>query len=193
MTAFNYRYLFALYTSHLFTSCTGCQTTSKELIEITNGTKFNDTIIYKDITFTAENYFENDGKVYGCICDVKTCLPKCCKQGKRQINGRCKPFNSNLTLTVYKGTEKSEMDMNNFYFVKTKMMCNGPRVMLTPNIKYYVQENGDLHTSMGDYTNRSTFCLEGTNTSEIVVAVCAKPEEIVEEDEMMEKTKSTGM
>ncbi|GJQ83256.1 hypothetical protein Trydic_g8850 [Trypoxylus dichotomus] len=148
-----------------------CPTRLEEVIDITTGEKNNDVIVYNDITFNSTNYFVYQRRTYGCVCNIKTCLTKCCPEGERFINEECQKFDNEINITVYKGTEMLKSNPDNLYLIKGNI-CTDGIVSLTENqIEYYIQENGDLHTHK-TFTDRNKYCIDGDENGEIVVFVC---------------------
>lgn len=161
----------------------GCPTHLEDTIDITTGDHNGYNIVYKNITFTPDDYFQYKSNTYGCICNIKVCLPKCCSEGKRLRNGRCVKSDRELIMTVYDGIDQSNFNIDNFYLLKTKM-CKRNMKKLTANDTYYIQENGHVHSSIGNFTNKTMYCIDGTENSEVIVLVCVKESED-DMDEMM--------
>lgn len=54
--------------------------------DITTGTKLqNGSILYNDIIFDRENYFQKGFSIMGCVCNIKICVRKCCPKGQKYI------------------------------------------------------------------------------------------------------------
>ncbi|KAK9739559.1 Methuselah N-terminus [Popillia japonica] len=154
-------------------TCTCCPVNNlNETIDITNGTRNGDIIIYNGIYFTIDDYFHFQNKTYGCICDIKVCLPKCCGEGNRWVNNRCQKDTSIPRIPIHRGTEVLDLEENNFYLIKMGTTCDGQLTVLPGMIKSYIQENGHLHTTAGNYTNKTSYCIEGTDALDLVIIVC---------------------
>lgn len=165
----------------LYCECKHCSSRLDEIIDITSGRKIdNGTILYKNMTFTSENYFHKKGKTYGCVCNIKTCLAKCCSEGKRIINEECREFDNEVSIIIHKGTEISNVDQNNFYLIKSGM-CESDVISLTDK-EYYIQENGHIHTSFANFTNRTMYCIDGNENSDLIMYACYREEMETVED-----------
>lgn len=51
-------------------------------IDITMGVKEGTSIIFDGITYDESNYFVSGNEIKGCICNVKKCIRKCCREGE---------------------------------------------------------------------------------------------------------------
>ncbi|KRT83166.1 hypothetical protein AMK59_4883, partial [Oryctes borbonicus] len=157
--------------------CSCCPTRLEEVIDITSGKQYNNVIVYNNMIFNSSNYFQYQGKTYGCVCSIKTCLTKCCPEGERLIDQECRKFDKEINIAVYKGTEMFNSNADNFYLIKTSVFDNicgdGYTFSLTQNeIDYYLQENGDLHTSLQTFTDKNMYCIDGNENGELIVEVC---------------------
>lgn len=154
-----------------------CTDNLKETVDITNGLRFNDSIIFENITYHPENYFLHDDKILGCVCNIKICLNKCCALDKMFVGRRCQEHQADLNISVYRETEKSSLTMADFYLIRIKKITCLNNYMLTKQHRYYIQENGDIYSRKQNLTNQSEYCFEGNYAdSEVTVLVCA-PEE----------------
>lgn len=142
-----------------------------ETIDITNGIKANSSIIYENITYAVGTYFYHNHQIRGCICKIKICLNKCCPRGRVFINVKCENYDGNLitNFDVYRGTKKSHLTANDFYFI-TMGGHNGTKQPLTfQKHQYYIQENGEIYMAKENLTDKRSYCIDSTSDSRVLV------------------------
>lgn len=49
-----------------------------ETIDISDGEKIGSDIIKDGVTFSENDYFQNETRIIGCVCKVKKCISRCC-------------------------------------------------------------------------------------------------------------------
>lgn len=74
-------------------------------LDISDGVNISNVIIKSDIRYTPEKYDINEDKTTGCVCDIMTCLKKCCAEeqymaDKDQCNSTQANFSSALVDIV---------------------------------------------------------------------------------------------
>lgn len=47
-------------------------------VNITDGKKFGNSILKNGDIYSSDDYFNEDGTIYGCVCNIKRCIHKCC-------------------------------------------------------------------------------------------------------------------
>ncbi|XP_072397066.1 G-protein coupled receptor Mth2-like isoform X14 [Diabrotica undecimpunctata] len=83
-----FRVLYVFVISELF--LTICATCPKFLsVNITDGYKEGENITQDGITFSSQNYFVENSNIYGCVCNIKNCVRKCCENHSYLNNGVC--------------------------------------------------------------------------------------------------------
>ncbi|CAH1123099.1 unnamed protein product [Ceutorhynchus assimilis] len=53
-----------------------------ETIDITNGIKEGTSYVFRNFTFTENDYFTNSSGVFGCLCHFENCVQACCPRGQ---------------------------------------------------------------------------------------------------------------
>lgn len=55
-------------------------------VDISDGVKLeNQSIVINNTVFDPKNYYIHKGKTLGCICNIKSCLRKCCGPDEQSI------------------------------------------------------------------------------------------------------------
>lgn len=99
-------------------------------IKISSGDRLDDsTIQYNGITYDPSNYFENEGEIYGCPCNLKQCIRKCCDDNQYiDTNKTCSPING---INIEKHLQEvTESDITTYAILTGK--CNGPSFLVDP-------------------------------------------------------------
>lgn len=159
---------------------TSCPTEINNTVDISSGSINNDIITYKNIDFTSDIYFYYQNRTYGCVCDIKTCLPKCCGEGQIIFDRDCIDSDKEFDITLYIETEASNLSMNNFYLLPTSLKGDS---ILRVTEEYFIEEDGHLHTSFKTFTDPTTYCFEGDENSDLIIYVYL--EEDTDEDIMI--------
>ena len=158
----------------------------------------NGSLTYDKLVYPAGSYRAFENKTYGCICNLRTCLRKCCKRNEilgesvrpncvRLSNGSLAPdlvLEQRQLATEIKGTTTSGLSKL-FVVVEDNMQCpeNMSRYMLEPECfeddAFILQANGTLQTMA--YTFAAwNYCLDWKESFEKVVAlVCQSHSSVV--------------
>lgn len=67
-----------------------CDTPLRE--NITDGQKHGSVISKDEVEFTRNNYFIENNTTWGCVCDFKRCIRKCCGRNEIMVNNICKSY-----------------------------------------------------------------------------------------------------
>lgn len=133
-------------------------------VDITKGVR-NDTSIIKDgFRFQQKDYFVKNSTIYGCICNIKPCIRKCCGANEIMVNRTCVLSDHKLIYPVYEGKIVSSSDANH-YIIHNKY-CKKHRILLQPHDvtthQFYVQANGSLFLPemKKKIRNPEEYCLE---------------------------------
>jgi hypothetical protein len=121
-------------------------------VNISNGTRTNNnSIINNGILYGKNNYFVRNNITYGCICNLKTCVRKCCGPDEIIVNRTCARRNFKMTFPVHEETVPVPINfVPNYSFIHS-MHCDKGKMLLKPHKDYrdqfYVQANGSLFLS----------------------------------------------
>ncbi|KRT83165.1 hypothetical protein AMK59_4882 [Oryctes borbonicus] len=70
-----------------------CPCASDQALDITSGVRNSDgSILFEKKRYDSKDYFIYKNKTYGCVCNVKTCVPKCCPEDHIFVNRTCEPY-----------------------------------------------------------------------------------------------------
>lgn len=100
-----------------------------------NGTRYNNG-----------NYFNDNGTLRGCICNIKNCIKKCCGPDEKYVNKICVKNHEQFHVPIYSNTSLRKSDgSNDFEFIYTKACPNNyVRIKADSPDDLFVQENGSL-------------------------------------------------
>lgn len=103
-----------------------------------------DQSISKDgVTYPQEQYFEYDGKVMGCFCNLKPCIKKCCPEGQYMTSDKkCAETVKDFREDLVKLTSN---DLTTYSIINVP--CNGRSLILNPqeeDEKLVIDEKGFL-------------------------------------------------
>ncbi|XP_031366257.1 G-protein coupled receptor Mth2-like isoform X2 [Apis dorsata] len=150
----------------------------------------NGSIVYNKLVYPAESYQVFGNKTYGCICNLQSCLRKCCKRNEilgEGIRPNCTRLSSESLIQKSLILERNQLaaeiqeisKLSDQFFLIEDMQCskNLSKLLLEPeNIEedaYVLQANGILQTSNGDKYEAWNYCLDWKEPSKkIAVLVC---------------------
>lgn len=150
----------------------------------------NGSIMYNKLVYPAESYQVFGNKTYGCICNLQSCLRKCCKRNEilgEGIRPNCTPLSNESLIQKSLVLEQNQLAaeiqqisrLSDQFFLIEDMQCseNLSKLLLEPeNIEedaYVVQANGTLQTFNGDKYEAWNYCLDWKEPSKtIAVLVC---------------------
>ncbi|XP_050514672.1 G-protein coupled receptor Mth2-like isoform X6 [Diabrotica virgifera virgifera] len=137
---------------------------SKSLsIDITTGTRSGNKYIFENMTFEKNQYFMEGGIIWGCICQVRNCIRRCCSENselnypalgcvKKDLKPLFKFYNNS---EVYLTSDSSD------YFVVSGHPCVSNDQIFSHEIDdYFIQKNGSLYSSVSNTSHSIyTYCL----------------------------------
>lgn len=115
-------------------------------IKISDGVYLNaSTILYNGIFYDSSNYFEDEGEIYGCPCNLKQCIRKCCDDNQYiDTNKTC----SSVTGTNIENQLQSITDSDISTYAILTGKCNGPSFLVDPGNSsedsFTISANGEL-------------------------------------------------
>lgn len=108
-------------------------------------------IKHNGIIYPKNQYFLENGTVYGCVCNVAKCARKCCPLGEKMNNRNCKATEDNQFNFKIFDKLKPLNKSGNFEIIFNSD-CPFGRTVLFPNFSdptgsenFFLQENGDLY------------------------------------------------
>ncbi|XP_056629652.1 G-protein coupled receptor Mth2-like isoform X1 [Diorhabda sublineata] len=152
----------------------------------------NQSIQSRGLNFPPKDYFYQDGRILGCVCNLKRCVRKCCDEGKIFKGRKCVPADETFEVPVYNGTELSNKTLSDFFVLYGKTCPKTHVGIASENAEYiYIQENGDLFYSDWNETFAAEkFCFDiFDNDTNISTIMCAYHKD----DKMDVYLNTTGM
>lgn len=132
-------------------------------VDITDGVHYNGQITKNGITYNEENYYQDNGRVYGCPCNIQNCLRKCCAETEALSNKTCQPYMYDVSSHFQRHLPE-EVSINQYYIIHDIVNCTDKvRFILDPSESnqdnFVLTKNGNLiwqsyNFSVNDY------CLE---------------------------------
>lgn len=136
-------------------------------IDITNGTKINNTFILYDGVYFELNHTvkQPDGSVFGCICEYRTCIRKCCPENQYFHNEtlQCQPGRKEAKPQIHIETDPINATHHFIIDEIPFVWCNGSKMVLTPHLReddaFALQKSGHLLlTNFNDKLEPLQFC-----------------------------------
>lgn len=141
--------------------------------DLTESHKLNNGDYKKyDEVFTPAHRFWHNGTLYGCVCNLKTCIRKCCKEDELITNSTCiKGRDSRFTLFNIKDNISSTF--HNIYGYK----CS---YSLIPYDEYLILSDGSLETIelVPRIYPPLSFCIDDFNDYQAQIALMCTQGEI---------------
>lgn len=123
-------------------------------VNITDGENNNEIIQKDGITYNSRNYYRDGKNIFGCVCNVKPCVRKCCGPNEIVSDG-CTISNHSFSFEVFNGTELA-LNSNDFYVIHN-LECEYGHIRLHPDFEdpewpdnFYLQLNGSLYAPLVD-------------------------------------------
>lgn len=175
-----FTFLFLLYGS------VACPCTTEQTIDITVGKLRDDgSILYEDILYKREDYFIYNNRTFGCICSVKTCIPKCCPEGYMFVNRSCE------------FREDSQLNLGNIYVgdgdvrLLGNKTCQGAKANIPAEDIIGIYKNSHVQLTFLNITDVDTYCIEANeDPTSLVLLWCY---EGMEDDDNLQTYKFIGM
>lgn len=148
-------------------------------VDITHGQRNGIQIIYDGLAYTKDDYYETNGTIFGCLCNVEKCIRKCCAMGKSVVKKGC-AATENEEFEVYVFKKAESRGKGNFTYARS-LSCvdrHGLYPSRNPNHEFFVQEDGRLYIRKEDrFQENDRFCVDmfynSTNaTGEFGALVC---------------------
>lgn len=173
-------------------------------VDITDGEKVNSTIVKYGVTFKTEQYYTKNTTTYGCICDIKTCVRKCCGTNESfveeddYIDEDCIPSDVEPSYEFYDLGERVN-NSHDIFFIKEKGCANSSLLQIVLDGIFYLQSNGSLYGMDMEFSeeqiwkmyNPEEYCVENVRksnegTNRIKAFICV-PESVEEEETHFQK------
>ncbi|CAG9838862.1 unnamed protein product [Diabrotica balteata] len=177
-----FRVLYVFVISDLF--LTICATCPKFLsVNITDGYKEGENITQDGITFSSQNYFVENSSIYGCVCNIKNCVRKCCENDSYLNNGVCsfKNGSQDEDFVFYNLTKPYGKHVPGQFIIHGRS-CESKMLQIRLDGEFYLQTNGSLYgLDLSDtYIMYSTlnYCLDYSSDEQRIQAfICISEKE----------------
>ncbi|XP_022917473.1 G-protein coupled receptor Mth2-like isoform X7 [Onthophagus taurus] len=124
-------------------------------------------IFHEGIKYPQYYTFVVGDRFYGCVCFLKGCVQKCCKNDEIFVNKTCMrraESESISNLQVFDGTKVVGVVEKSLYVFYGTRRCAKSEIKLDPNVcmedEYYLQSNGDLFMPYARTLSYGTFCID---------------------------------
>lgn len=123
-------------------------------VDITEGsTQENGAILKNGVVYDPLNYYEKNGKIFGCPCNLKKCIRKCCGVDEIMVNKKCTKSDQRVIIPLHSNTDfQAHLDMKNeshkdldIFYIHSK--CNRSIRLIPeeePSDIFFIQTNGSL-------------------------------------------------
>lgn len=156
--------------------------------DITDGKRLsNGAILKNNVTYDRHNYFTENGKKWGCTCNLNMCIQMCCGVNEVYVNKTCTMQNkrSELNISVFEGTNKlRDISIRNFSLISSKE-CPKKHVRTEGSDVNYIQKNGSLFIVEGEdqyVFNIGYYCLAKNKDNSLESIVCDFHDEEAEKE-----------
>lgn len=134
----------------------------------------NDKIINEyNVDFGTDDYFWENGALWGCICNVKKCVRKCCPKYESFREKKCQKSGESEDIHDY--VNSLGFKLEDIHIVYSELYCdlrnNSYRIQLEDFVLY---SNGSVFVEeANELFGLDQYCIETLSTTdEVVVIVC---------------------
>lgn len=160
-------------------------------IDLSNSTidNYNSALIQDNVTYPLSETYRIKKKIYGCPCNVKTCLRKCCELNEVRFNNTCVPRDGGggaLSINLHDGINYVDRKLVNVinYYLLDKVFCRGRTYSLDPKRResdaFFIQNDGQLflpYAKLINYVKPIDYCVDSLETNdddnEFYIKVCS--------------------
>lgn len=140
-------------------------------VDITDGVRTENGIITKDgVAYNPSNYFDYEDRVMGCICNIRSCIRKCCPPGQYIINSNQTCANTDVEFHVNTITSA---DITTYSIITGK--CNTQSVLLDPENStqdsFTITANGSLLWTDMELISLTEYCVDYIRSTDSVKAL----------------------
>lgn len=149
---------------------------------LNDGRKIGSAIVKDGLVYPRGTFFEHDGDLKGCVCNVTRCLRKCCPDGEAAVNNKCASYGESFQVQTY--VDESFLDerpVDSFYLLHGNF-CRVGKYKLDTTFapdRFYLQPSGNMYMPESDPSLifPHEFCIEQfvntkTNKTDVTALVC---------------------
>ncbi|XP_018567276.1 uncharacterized protein LOC108907922 [Anoplophora glabripennis] len=153
--------------------------------DITNGQRLpSGAILKNNVRYDSDNYYIDNDRIWGCICNIKSCVRYCCDVDEVYVNETCRKekTHSELNISVYQGTKRlRDFSLREFSLIKS-LTCPKlhARISAGESDLIYIQENGLLYYVSGEYKamyDPGYYCLTRKADNTLLTILCESYED----------------
>ncbi|CAG9856137.1 unnamed protein product [Phyllotreta striolata] len=124
-------------------------------VNITDGAPLDHDRLLKDgIVYDQKNYYRSGGAIFGCVCNLRRCLRKCCGKNEVFVNDTCveSPGRA-ISFPVYNLTQEQANASAGLFVVYGGRCLNTHDSIRADGARLYLQTDGSVYYVEDDYTN----------------------------------------
>lgn len=145
--------------SFILIDCANTKCATELSLDISDGEKVGQNFIRKNgIVYDKNNYFELDGKIFGCVCNLKTCIRKCCPIGQEIFNRTCQNSRRKFFDLIQQNTMQT-FDTDVYFPISSFLNCSSKKRGILPNDEELLLTQ-DGHLSSIATLNQLNYCLD---------------------------------
>lgn len=139
---------------------------------------------YYNNAFRQENIFAENGTLWGCICNEKICIRKCCDKFESFTGEKCEKTEGNNEFNIYLN-KSGFKNTTSYHIVYSDVQCNDKdNLFKIPLDVFQLFQSGSVLIEESNETyDVYNYCIETFSTSEgnrVVVFLCAPMDGITE-------------
>lgn len=150
------------------------------IANITDGLPKKDTIVKDGSIYTKNDYFQIDADIFGCICNVKKCVRKCCAENETFFRGNCTATEhvSEFVIDVFQMTTLKGKGNFSYGYTLPCTKNRGFYPNYNPSEQFFVQEDGQIYLlERNKFIGKDRYCVDlyrdiVNSTGELIAYVC---------------------
>lgn len=132
-------------------------------VDLTNGEIKPNGIVLNNILYDQNNFFYENHTRWGCICNLKKCIKKCCGPNQKLLNKTCTKTHEYFEFKFYNDTSISkDVKQEDFHILYSKA-CPTRHVRIKSK-SVFLQEDGTLYVlQFGQIYSADKYCIDTFN------------------------------
>lgn len=132
-------------------------------VDLNDGLKRPNGIFKDNILYDENNFFYENGTLWGCICNVRKCIRKCCGPDQELLNKTCTNTDQRFQYKFYNVASRIENVKQEDFHIIFSRACptNHVRIKLKA---VFLQEDGTLFVqNFGIKYSANKYCIDTFN------------------------------
>ncbi|CAH1179458.1 unnamed protein product [Phaedon cochleariae] len=154
-------------------------------VNISDGSPVPGGIEKDNVTYPQKDIFTSGGVIWGCVCNFRKCIRKCCAQNETKVHGQCvKDIIHPFEVIFYEEKEVTSVaHLDDFFIIYGSNKCDSNFSRYSPDsgADIFMQPNGKLlfHEEDSDptYFDPQDYCLDVFN-NESSAFLCDRPDPV---------------